>query len=179
MSVFGVAVILVRIFPGEWPSGLERCSKNRKVPGSNPTRRSAGLRDSTSLQGSRWPSGCKRKTQWLTSGEWVCPLDNGPKLAVGQPNSSWRKLFFLHSDRIRRDMEYLSVFSPNTGKCGKNADQNNSEYEHFLRSRNGYLSFSFWYPECWDLHKVTIDSIKRRLESNKSINIHGFTEGQS
>ena len=28
------------------------------------------------------------KTQWLTSGEWGCPLDNGPKLAVGQPNSS-------------------------------------------------------------------------------------------
>ena len=38
---------------GEWPSGLRRCSKNRKVPGSNPTRRSAGLRDPTSLQGSR------------------------------------------------------------------------------------------------------------------------------
>ena len=73
---------------GEWPSGLRRCSKNRKVPGSNPTRRSAGLRDPTSLRGSRWPSGRKCKTQWLTSGEWGCPLDNGPKLAVGQPNSS-------------------------------------------------------------------------------------------
>ena len=31
-------------------------------------------------------------------------------------------------------MEYLSVFSLNVGKCGKNADQNNSEYGHFLRS---------------------------------------------
>ena len=29
---------------------------------------------------------------------------------------------------------YLSVFSPNAGKCGKNADQNNSEYGQFLRS---------------------------------------------
>ena len=29
---------------------------------------------------------------------------------------------------------YLSVFSPNAGKCGKNADQNNSEYVHFLCS---------------------------------------------
>ena len=38
---------------GEWPSGLRRCDQNRKVPGSNPTRRSAGLKDSTSLQGSR------------------------------------------------------------------------------------------------------------------------------
>ena len=26
----------------------------------------------------------------------------------------------------------LSVFSPNAGKCGKNADQNNSEYGHFF-----------------------------------------------
>ena len=38
---------------GEWPSGLRRCYKNRKVPGSNPARRSAGLRDPTSLRGSR------------------------------------------------------------------------------------------------------------------------------
>ena len=29
------------------------------------------------------------KTQWLTSGEWGFPLDNGPKLAVEQPNSSY------------------------------------------------------------------------------------------
>ena len=32
------------------------------------------------------------------------------------------------------DTPYFSVFSPNAGKCGKNADQNNSEYGHFLRS---------------------------------------------
>ena len=29
---------------------------------------------------------------------------------------------------------YLSVFSPNAEKWGKNADQNNSEYRHFLRN---------------------------------------------
>ena len=29
---------------------------------------------------------------------------------------------------------HLSVFSPNAGKCGKNGDQNNSEYGNFLRS---------------------------------------------
>ena len=28
--------------------------------------------------------------------------------------------------------KYLSVFSPNVGKCGKNADHKNSEYGHFL-----------------------------------------------
>ena len=26
---------------------------------------------------------------------------------------------------------YLSAFSPNAGKCGENADQNNFEYRHF------------------------------------------------
>ena len=34
---------------------------------------------------------------------------------------------------------YLSVFSPNAGKCGKSADQNNSEYELFLRSARNHL----------------------------------------
>ena len=38
---------------GEWPSGLRRCSKNRKVRCSIPTRRSARLRDPTSLRGSQ------------------------------------------------------------------------------------------------------------------------------
>ena len=42
---------------GEWPSGLRLCNKNRKVPGSKLARCLAGLRDPTSLQGSRWPSG--------------------------------------------------------------------------------------------------------------------------
>ena len=39
---------------------------------------------------------------------------------------------FPHLDRIRRDTEYLSLFRPNAGKCGKNTDQNNSEYRLFL-----------------------------------------------
>ena len=43
-------------------------------------------------------------------------------------------LVFPHSHWIRRDTEYLSVFSPNAGKCEKNADQNNPEYGNFLHS---------------------------------------------
>ena len=43
---------------------------------------------------------------------------------------------------IRRDTEYLSVFSPNTGKCGENADQKNSEYGLFLRSDAFFLRFT-------------------------------------
>ena len=41
---------------------------------------------------------------------------------------------FPHSEWMWRNTLYLSVFSPNAGKCGKNADQNNSEYGHFLCS---------------------------------------------
>ena len=41
---------------------------------------------------------------------------------------------FSHLDWTRRDTEYLSVFSPNAGKCERNVGQNNSEYGHFLRS---------------------------------------------
>ena len=52
-----------------------------------------------------------------------------------------------HSDWIRRDTEYLFVFSPNVGKCGKNADQNNSEYGHFL---------------CSDMHWETLQQFSTR-----------------
>ena len=31
------------------------------------------------------------KVQWLTSGEWDCPLENGPKLAMGQLDISLKK----------------------------------------------------------------------------------------
>ena len=50
---------------------------------------------------------------------------------------------FPHSDWIRRDSPYLSVFSSNAGKCWKNADQNNSKYGHFLRSEY------FWVCRLW------------------------------
>ena len=44
--------------------------------------------------------------------------------------------FFPHFPKFGLNTEkyYLSVFSPNVRKCGKNADQNTSEYGHFLRS---------------------------------------------
>ena len=41
---------------------------------------------------------------------------------------------FPHSDWIRRDTEYISVFSQKVRKCEKNADKNNSKYGQFLRS---------------------------------------------
>ena len=58
---------------GKWPSGLRRCSKNRKVPSSNLTWCLAGLRDPTSLWGSWWPSGrkCKKRSDWHRVSEAV------------------------------------------------------------------------------------------------------------
>ena len=32
------------------------------------------------------------KTQWLPLGEWGCPLNNDPKLVMGQLNSSLKKV---------------------------------------------------------------------------------------
>ena len=46
--------------------------------------------------------------------------------------------FFLHFPAFRLNTKYLSVFSPNARKYGKNANQNNFEYGHFLRSGNQY-----------------------------------------
>ena len=47
---------------------------------------------------------------------------------------------FQDSNWIRKDTSYVFVFSPNAGKCGKNADQNNCKYGNFyavlLHKRN-------------------------------------------
>ena len=43
---------------------------------------------------------------------------------------------------------YLSLFSPNAGKYGKNADQNNSEYGHILRCVTFFIQIlrrDTWY----------------------------------
>ena len=50
--------------------------------------------------------------------------------------SFWSTFFciFPHSEWIRRNREYPYVFGPNAGKCGKNTDQNNSEYGDIFRS---------------------------------------------
>ena len=60
-----------------------------------------------------------------------------------------------HFSRIRTEYgaipstEYPSVFSPNAGKCGKNADQNNFEYGHFSK----YFSiFNNTPPASWVVH---------------------------
>ena len=44
----------------------------------------------------------------------------------------------LHCVKSVRIRSY-SVFSPNAGKCGKNIDQNTSEYGHFLCSVDKFV----------------------------------------
>ena len=44
------------------------------------------------------------KRKWLTSGEWGCLLDNGPKLAVGKPNSSQK-----NKNKKNKTLHRLSV----------------------------------------------------------------------
>ena len=54
-----------------------------------------------------------------------------------------------YSVRMRenaRKMQYLSVFSPNAGKWGKNADQNNSKYGLFLGSDIAHIRSSTTSP---------------------------------
>ena len=50
------------------------------------------------------------------------------------PHSDWIRRDTPQRYSVRRGTPYLSVFSPNAGKCEKNMDQNNSECGHFLRS---------------------------------------------
>ena len=52
-------------------------------------------------------------------------------------------MFFFPA--FSRHAPYLSVFSPNVGRCGKNTDQNNSEYRLFFRSvKEAKKIFSTW-----------------------------------
>ena len=70
-------------------------------------------------------------TAWKVSVFGVIPVRIFP--AFSHTRTEYGEIRSI-SDWIRRDTEYLSVFSPNAGKCGKNADRNNSEYGLFLRS---------------------------------------------
>ena len=66
---------------------------------------------------------------------------------------------FPHSDWIRRDTLYFSVFSANVGKCRKNTDQNNSEYGHFLRSVYFQRSHFFTLPSNYFDEAVTWEQL--------------------
>ena len=76
-------------------------------------RRSARLKDPTSLRSSRWSLGQTwQRTQWRSSGEWgYHPLDNALKLYMGQPNSRWKKIHspqHLYKLSLETDAEIFS-----------------------------------------------------------------------
>ena len=95
---------------GEWPSGLRHCSKNRKVSGSNATRHSARFRVPTSLWGSWWPSGWKRKMQWLTSGDW-----SGKVKFSG---------YTRRNKREKKGVPFLITYHPSLKNIGRILNQN-------------------------------------------------------
>ena len=76
---------------------------------------------------------------------------------------------FPHSDWIRRDSSYLFVFSPNVGKRGKNADQNNSEYGHFLPSEYGNKSRLLFTDTDSLLYKVETENVYDEFSKNKEM----------
>ena len=63
--------------------------------------------------------------------------------------------FGLNTERYK----HLSVLCPNAGECGKNVDQNNSEYEHFYALSflmGSYLIFKRVYEKKEENAPVTI-----------------------
>ena len=58
----------------KWPSELRYSDRIQGVSGSNPIRRSAVLRDPTSLWEHQWPSGHNLTSTVINMSEWGCTL---------------------------------------------------------------------------------------------------------
>ena len=85
-----------------------------------------------------------------------------PHFPAFGPNTVRYSVFSLNTERY-------SVFSPNAGKCGKNADQRNSEYGHFLRSET---RVSFLFFEILD--KENIFELEWFKQNGKILNLHKY-----
>ena len=66
-----------------------------------------------------------------------------------------------HSDRIRRDTPYLSVFNPNAGKSGKNADQKNPKTDTFYSVTLQIIGevYCFWKTGSFQIWKITFQEV--------------------
>ena len=99
----------------------------------------------------------QRANQWLRK-KWRIRSYSGPHFSR----------IFSHSEWIRRDTEYLSVFSPNARTCGNNANKNHSEYGLFLSSE-----WAKWHLLLyWTITKFTY--IKH--ENNTNITVVGYVD---
>ena len=86
----------------------------------------------------------------------LLPRHDVKRVRIRSYSSPYFSRIFLQSDWIRRDTPYLSVFSTNEGKSGKNADQKNSGYGVFLRSTNQFVRDTIlWSRKNWYLLKRT------------------------
>ena len=85
------------------------------------------------------PRWSELKVSWtLEDGCFFCDMHSLKWICIWNYSDPYFSRIRPHSDWIQRDAEYLSVFSPNAGKCGKNVGQNNSEYGHLLRSNASF-----------------------------------------
>ena len=90
---------------------------------------------------------------------------------------------FLHSDWIRREIKYISLFSRHAGKSGKDVDQNNSEYGHLLRSAinalhllRSHFDFFMYFHIAFNTSKTSfVYSFTTPLPSHKFELGHGLT----
>ena len=117
--------------------------------------------------------------------EWIGLLNGFPEtplhvfkgdssIALYQPGSKQRRLstawkvskygvllvrIFPHSDWIRRDTEYLSVFSPNAGKRGKNRNRIIPNTDTFYAVLHCSSLFIAYLEQMWDSFSKSIISI--------------------
>ena len=80
-------------------------------------------------------------------------LDCGKNVRIQSYSGPHFSRIFRHSDWIRKDTPYLSVFSPNAAKCGENADQNNSKYGRSLRSVRTQKCWAYMSSSGWNLER--------------------------
>ena len=74
---------------------------------------------------------------------------------------------FPNSDWVRRNTEYLSIFSANAAKCGKNEDQNKSEYGLLHYSEMNWCYLELLYCSDTNFIQETVD-----LPSDQGIEHH-------
>ena len=122
---------------GEWSSRLRHCDQNWRVLGSNPTRKPRY----------EAPGDIQveiAKMQGLTSGWWGCPLENGPKLTVGQPNSNLKKYSRFY---YVRNCKKKFIFRRSTMFMTKKKPVFTCFHKNKLSSDKSFIASSWKYTE--------------------------------
>ena len=96
------------------------------------------FRITTGVQGFLWSSSNKIETNDL-----VLPFTTHSLPKKGPNTEFFLVRIFSHSDSIRRDTEYLSVFSPNAGKYGQEKPPYLNTFHAVTLYHKLFFSFSF------------------------------------